>query len=430
MTQPFDILVAGAGPAGIAAAVTAAECGLRVALVDDNPTPGGQIWRAGAHIPRAAQHWIARLNASSVHQLRGWRIFDSPRPGVLLAESVAQTPRPEPAELRYNRLILATGARERFLPFPGWTLPNIMGVGALDAISRSGLPVAGKRIVVAGTSPLLLAAAAHLAQRGAHILAICEQAPLQQLLPLAAHTLSHPGKLRQALQYSWLIKDARYLTSCWPVAAHGDTQLRSVTLRQRDEQWSIDCDYLACAFHLVPNIELAALLGCRLDNGFVATDDRLQTSIPNVWCAGEPTSIGGVELSLLEGQLAALAAAGHSDAAHRLVPRRHASQRFVRALRQACALNPALRQLPSADTIVCRCEDVRLESLRSRSSWRDGKLHTRCGMGPCQGRVCGPATEFLFGWRAESVRPPLFPTPVSHLASASISTRNTSTEAP
>jgi NADPH-dependent 2,4-dienoyl-CoA reductase/sulfur reductase-like enzyme len=360
---------------------------------------------------------MARLEAARVVRLQGWRVFDAPQPGVLYAERNAGEMEPDSCvELSYRKLILATGARERFLPFPGWTLPNVMGAGGLDTMARGGLPVAGKRVVVAGTGPLLLAVAAHLAERDAKIVAICEQASRTQMMPLAMQAAAYPGKLRQGLHYRWTTRRSRYLTECWPVAALGDTRLRSVRLRRGDREWTEECDYLACGFHLVPNTELAALLGCALDDGFVSADELLRTSVADVWCAGEPTGIGGVELSLLEGEMAALAAAGRVQEARRLTAKRRSLLRFAQALRQACTLNPLLRETAGDDTIVCRCEDVRLGALRGRAGWRDAKLHTRCGMGPCQGRICGGAAEFLFGWRPESVRPPLFPTLVSSLA--------------
>jgi len=149
---------------------------------------------------------------------------------------------------------------------------------------------------------------------------------------------------------------------------------------------------------LVPNLELAALIGCRIEDGFVATDDMLQTSVAGVFCAGEPTSIGGVELALLEGKIAGLAAAVGTAAAEKLVSHRRRRLRFVHALRSATALDPQLRKLATETTLVCRCEDVSYGALRKHVSWRDAKLQTRCGMGPCQGRICGAATEFLFGW--------------------------------
>jgi len=422
MTESFDIVVVGAGPAGITAAVAAAEAGQSAALFDDNPAAGGQIWRHGGRLPPEGQGWLARLEASSVVRSQGWRVVDCPAPYVVRAEANPGAVLPESgptrtancADYRYKKLIIATGARERFLPFPGWTLPNVMGAGGLDAMVRGGLPIAGKRVIVAGTGPLLLAVAAHLAGQGARILAICEQAPLSRLARFTMHVLREPAKLWQGAGYG-LAVGLRLRTGCWPVAAHGDDRLRRVTLRQGKKLWDVDCDYLACGFHLVPNIELPALLGCSIANGFVATDDTMRTSVEDVYCAGEPTGIGGVDLSLLEGQIAGLAAAGRPDAVLALIRKRRARLGFVRALAEACRLDPQLRSLATGQTIVCRCEDVRFETLALRTSWREAKLHTRCGMGPCQGRICGGATEFLFGWGADAVRPPVFPARVSSL---------------
>ncbi len=429
MTQIFDTLVIGAGPAGMAAAIAAAESGQRVGVVDDNPAPGGQVWRHGTPLPNAGRRWKGQFEAAPAVRLAGWRVIDclrlAPDGGVLRAE--CNTPSVPAADLHFRHLILATGARERFLPFPGWTLPNVMGVGGLDAMVRGGLPIAGKRVVVAGTGPLLLAVAAHLIKRGAQVVAICEQASLAQMAPLGLALLRQPGKLRQGAAYRWATRKTPFLTHCWPLAAlaepgaddHRDPgtqpRLRTVTLHRNGRQWNVACDYLACGFHLVPNTELATLLGCQMQDGFVVTDQQMRTSTPGVWCAGEPTGIGGVDASLLEGRIAGLSAAGKSEAALSLSQRRPAIQAFTQALEHACRLNPRLRDLAAEETTVCRCEDVHMGALRERSSARDARLHTRCGMGPCQGRICGAATEFLFGWLPDPARPPIFPALVSSL---------------
>jgi NADPH-dependent 2,4-dienoyl-CoA reductase/sulfur reductase-like enzyme len=192
--------------------------------------------------------------------------------------------------------------------------------------------------------------------------------------------------------------------------------VQSVVISRGGKHEEIACDYLACGFHLVPNTALAVLLGCRLQNGFVQVDEFQRTSQPNVFCAGEPTGIGGVDLSLIEGQIAGLAVIGKEDGTRDLFSARRKLRSFAEALDRTFALRPELKALASAETIVCRCEDVKYEHLTEHRSWRAAKLHTRCGMGPCQGRVCGPATQFLLGWTPDSVRPPIFPVALQNLA--------------
>jgi NADPH-dependent 2,4-dienoyl-CoA reductase/sulfur reductase-like enzyme len=221
-------------------------------------------------------------------------------------------------ELSYKHLVLATGARERFLPFPGWTLPNVMGAGGLQAMVKCGLPVRGKRVVVAGTGPLLLAVAAYLRRHGAEISMICEQASWSSLARFGVSLFGRPGKVAQALQLKKELSGVPLAANSWPLAAHGRQTLESVTVSQSGEGKTIPCDYLACGFHLVPNIELPLLLGCEVQAGCVRVDDSQQTTVSRVFCAGEPTRIGGVELSLVEGQIAGLAVTGRMTEAKQL----------------------------------------------------------------------------------------------------------------
>ena len=187
----FDVVVVGAGPAGIAAAVSAARSGARTALVDDNPAPGGQIWRAAEHAPErspCASAWFERLRSAPVHRIFGARVFRADG-GVVNAETADGL-----LHIAYRNLILATGARERFLPFPGWTLLNVLGAGGLQALAKSGLPVRDKRVVIAGTGPLLLAVAAYLQDHGASVVAICEQASRTALARIGLARSSRPRK--------------------------------------------------------------------------------------------------------------------------------------------------------------------------------------------------------------------------------------------
>jgi NADPH-dependent 2,4-dienoyl-CoA reductase/sulfur reductase-like enzyme len=404
-----DALVIGAGPAGLAAAYRAAQNRSRVVVIDDNPAAGGQIWRGELAKPtsREAQAWFEKIRSVDIQLINGARVFQQLRPGTLLAETSEGV-----CELNYDSLVLATGARERFLPFPGWTLPNVMGAGGLQALVKTGLPIEGKRVVVAGSGPLLWAVAAYLRSRGADVLLIAEQASSARLVKFG---LGLASKMSQAFSLKRQLQGVRNFNSCWVVAAHGTDRLESVTLFQRGKRRQVACDYLACGFHLVPNVELAELLSCVVENGCVKVDQYQQTSVANVYSAGEATGIGGLELSLVEGEIAGLAIAGRHEEARSLFPVRVRQRKFAKLLNDTFALRDELRQLPAPETIVCRCEDVRFGHLFEHSSWRAAKLQTRCGMGPCQGRVCGGAVEFLFGWRAESVRPPVLPVRVESL---------------
>jgi NADPH-dependent 2,4-dienoyl-CoA reductase/sulfur reductase-like enzyme len=417
MSTDTEVLVIGAGPAGIAAATAAAMHGREVLLLDDNLAPGGQIWReATTAQPEepddARRKTLLALRVSGARIFSGWRVFDAPRGGTLRAIDDSG-PEIHTIDVSYEQLVLATGARERFLPFPGWTLPGVFGAGGLEALARGGFSVAAKRIVVAGTGPLLLPVAAHLRQMGGRVTTVAEQASRRQLARFSTSLSRQPGKLIEGLQYRAASGGSKYRPGCWPVAALGTEMVEAVRLTDGQRTWEEPCDLLACGFHLVPNTELASLLGCGLRDGFIEVVDVQRTSILNVFAAGEPTGIAGVESALLTGTMAGLSAAGKVEEAKALLPRRKKFERFAERLKTAFALRPELLALAEPDTIVCRCEDVTYDVLKSYEDWNDAKLQTRCGMGACQGRVCGPATEALFGWRPSSVRPPLFPVPLS-----------------
>src|SRR5258708_35675546 len=218
MADSFDILVIGAGPAGLAAACCAAESGRRVGIVDDNPDLGGQIWRNEVAKPssKEAARWLKRVRLARCEFLPGAQVISQPRLECLLVDEKGHA-----LEVLYRKLIIATGARELFLPFPGWTLPNVMGAGGLQALVKGGLPIKGKRVAVAGSGPLLLAVAAYLQNQGAGICLIAEQAPLRNLLRFALYLWKQPGKLRQAVQLKGQLRRVPYLARCWPIAAAG-----------------------------------------------------------------------------------------------------------------------------------------------------------------------------------------------------------------
>lgn len=408
-----DVVVVGAGPAGIAAACAAAERGKRVVLVDNNPWPGGQIWKAppAGEIPPLAASWRRRLEACGAEVLGRATVFAALERNRLLAAS------PDGGiVLTGEKIILATGARELALPFPGWTLPGVLAPGGLESLAKSGWPVRGKRVVVAGSGPLLLAAASGLKRHGATIVAMAEQAPWTRLLRFGLTLTRRPGKLLEGLAIQRRLWATPYRCGWWPVRAEGDGRVEAVVLTDGRRRRTLPCDYLACGFGLVPNVELAQLLGCRLRAGLVEVDGCQETTVRHVFCAGEPTGIGGMDCALVEGQIAGLCAAGYTGEARRLFRRREGWHRFRENLATAFVLRDELRGLAAADTVVCRCEDVRRDALEGCAGFRAAKLQTRCGMGACQGRTCGAATRFLWGWENDSHRPPILPVRLAALA--------------
>jgi NADPH-dependent 2,4-dienoyl-CoA reductase/sulfur reductase-like enzyme len=421
-----DVLVVGAGPAGIVAATAAAEHGRKVLVLDDNRKPGGQIWRQSS-TPQAAStqqrdakknRALDRLQRSGAQLLAGRTVFSASATSFVDAihETATQT---AVERIQFQQLILATGARERFLPFPGWTLPGVFGAGGLQALVRAGYPVAGKRVVVAGSGPLLLAVAAHLASDGATVSTVAEQAPFSKLAAFAAPMWRQPAKLFQGANYRAILRSTSYRTGCWVVeaiAAPDAPHLSAVRMTDGKRTWTEPCDLLACGYHLVPNTEIAELLGCALQGSFVHVDAQQRTSTPNVFCVGEPTGIGGLDAAIVQGEVAGLTCAGQrTETLRTRVLKEHA---FAKGLARAFALREDLRSLAKPDTIVCRCEDVSFATLKGHNGWSDIKLQTRCGMGPCQGRICGPAIEFILNCKPASVRQPLYPVPLRALCSA------------
>jgi D-hydroxyproline dehydrogenase subunit alpha len=403
-----EVVVVGAGPAGIAAAVHAAEGGARTLLLDEQARPGGQIWRGEA--PAAAREWLARLSRSGATVLTGALVVDAPQPAQLLVARDGA-----PIRVAFERLVLATGARELFLPFPGWTLPGVVGVGGAQALLKAGARFEGLRVVVAGSGPLLLAAAAALAGAGARIVGIAEQAPLPRLASFGASLWRHPRRIIEALGYATTLFGVPYRTGTWVREALGDARVERVVLSGAGAGGPWDCDVLACGFGLVPNLELPRLLGCETNAGGVVVDASQRTSRDAVFATGEVCGIAGRDHALVTGTIAGLAAVGRA-VAPALAARRESGIAFAARLSRAFALRDELLSLARPDTIVCRCEDVPLGRLGAGGSAREVKLHTRAGMGACQGRVCGTALGFLRGFAPDSVRSPLAPVPVAVLA--------------
>ncbi|MFH8727169.1 NAD(P)/FAD-dependent oxidoreductase [Streptomyces termitum] len=447
-----DLAVVGAGPAGLAAAVTAATLGLAVALLDAGTRPGGQYYRhpdpvLGAARPEALHHdWTAfagraaelraHARAGRVRYLPGhqvWSVTGSGTDWTVHARADEAAARP----VRARAVLLATGAYERQLPFPGWTLPGVVGAGGAQAMLKSGLVLPGRRVVVAGSGPLLLAVAASLAAAGARVPAVVEAAGYA---PYARHTgtlLRNPGKLVEGAVHggALLRHRVRPLLRHAVVAAHGTGRVEAVTVARLDRDWRpvpgtgrrVPCDALAVGHGLVPELSLATALGCATRtaaDGTVALvlTPGLRTSVPGVWAAGETGGVGGAQLALIEGEIAAHTVAGRAVPAG-LVRGRERLRAFADVMGAAHRPGPGWTDWLREETAVCRCEEVSAGCVREAvaelgaTDARTVKLLTRAGMGWCQGRMCGPAVAALAGdGPAPDRRPLACPVPLRQLA--------------
>lgn len=425
--RDYDVLVIGAGPAGLAAAAAARGHGARVGLVDAQATPGGQVWRhAVGQAATPAAKRLADLTTSGVDWRAQTQIVAA-ETGELLAEDPAGALR-----LRYGALVLATGARELLLPFPGWTLPGVTGAGGAQALAKQGVPFAGRRILVAGRGPLLLAAADTLRRHGARVIGICERTPPGRLWRFAFGLPRWPGKAAQAMALRLRLARVPYWNDSEVVAAHGEGRVEAVDIRRGGHRVRLACDSVAVGYGLVPNVELAQTLGCALDTHLrhphVRVDEHQRTSVAAVYAAGEACGIGGRDSALLEGAIAGhVAAAGEGAIPWKLRGQQRHARAFAAWLRQH--FEPAATAWPSiaGDTLVCRCEDVALSDLDGYADPRDAKLVTRCGMGACQGRICGAAIAELGLFTGHPAtpdrRPPLFPARLDTLAGPFVPTK-------
>ena len=426
----FDAVVVGAGPAGLAAAIEAATAGARVLLVDDGAQLGGQIYRRLAPGLRAesgdrlgadqvaSQTLLDALGRLPVTVWSGaevWGIFPERVLAVLHDGRCTQ--------VEAGALVLATGAYDRPVAFPGWTLPGVVTAGGTTALIKSQRILPGRRVLLAGTGPLLLAAAVGLVRGGAEVVGIAEAGTRTAL----ARLLRRPGVLGKALGVMATLQRAGVPT--WArhgiVRAEGREGVERAVIAALDDAWrpvagterTLEVDTVCIGYGLVPSTELAQLAGCALtyragQGGWVpvADPDRLMaTSAPGVFVAGDGAGVAGSETALEQGRLAGLGAALHvgrlgakAAGARARAPRRRldALVSFRRSLEAILEPRPGLCERVTDDTVVCRCEEVTGAEIREAIA--DGALSltevraaTRSGMGLCQGRWCSPTVAAL-----------------------------------
>jgi thioredoxin reductase len=411
-----DVLVIGGGPAGMAAAAVAAEAGLEVVLVDERAKLGGQYYKqpTGAVDEgsldrqfRAGRALAERVRNAGVTVLAGVQVWGAFAPDEIMATSEAAR-----WTLRAKRLVLATGAYERAVPIPGWTLPGVITTGAAQTLLRAHQVAPGQRVLISGNGPLNLQVAAELVRAGVDVVALAELARPRRLGPLARMAAAAPELIRDGAKYRAALARVPVLSASAVVRCEGDERVRSVTVAKIDAQGrpvanterAFAVDAVCVGFGFLPSNELSRALGCRHDIDpqrhelVVRRDTRGRTSVDGVWVVGDAGGIGGARLAQATGTLAGadvVKSLGASPPPTGSAERdRWRSARFQAALWQLYAAPRLVDQLAADDTEICRCEHVTKAAVDAALA--DDIAHigalkrvTRAGMGGCQGRYCG-----------------------------------------
>jgi NADPH-dependent 2,4-dienoyl-CoA reductase/sulfur reductase-like enzyme len=426
-TSQYDVVVVGAGPAGLTAAATAARVGCSVVMLDAATQPGGQYWRhppgrldevadlqhdlatfrgLAAAVRSRVDHWpdhqvwtvARRADGFDVHAIQAGR-------DVVVAGSA---------------LVLAPGAYDRQLPFPGWDLPGVFTAGGAQALLKGHGVGVGSRVAVGGTGPFLLPVAAGLARRGVDVAGVFEANRPLGWLRHAPAVMRAAGKLVEGADYAAVLARNRIglHTRRAIVAAHGDDKVHAVTVARLDPAWrvvrgsarTVACDAVAVGWGFVPQIELALGLGCAtridLDGSLVAVvDERQASTVPGLFLAGEVCGVGGAALAVIEGEISGRAAAAWLgrpvDWPDGLRRRRRAHRAFAAAMHRVYAVPDGWLTWLDPGTPVCRCEEVTVAEIRAAfdrlgaTDARTVKLFNRAGMGWCQGRMCAYAIGCL-----------------------------------
>ncbi len=400
------IAIIGAGPAGLAAAKVAAESNSEVILLDSAPRPGGQYWRhrdevQGYKSHRASGYFDSVIDSKNVTYIHGAQVWSATRGKNAITLNYLH----EGSEksITVEKLILTTGAYDRSLPFAGWELPGSMTPGAAQALLKGHGVIAGKKILVSGTGPFLLPVAVGLAEAGADVLGIIEaHSPLRWLRsPLAL--ILNPQKALELLYYLRKIRKLSLHISFGRAVIGFSGNAVTISkvksnLESKGEVTEIECDVVAAGWGFNPDVTLGGILGCnqkvdRDGSVIFSVDSEQRSSVLNVWIAGEATGIGGADLALAEGEIAARSALNKSIPLS-LKFKRLRLQLFATALQRSYPVGNGWQGWIKPETKICRCEEVSHSEIcqsvteLSAQDSRTSKLFTRAGMGLCQGRVC------------------------------------------
>ena len=453
-----DLLIVGAGPAGLSATTKAGQLGLDCLVVDENTSAGGQYYRqppvAWANDRPSdrllrGRAKIERATAAATFRL-GCAVYGIDAEHRIWLDQDGSVERVEPA-----CVLLATGAYDRPVAFPGWTLPGVMSAGSAQALIKSQQVRPGARAVVAGSGPFLYVVALELLHAGVHVIEVIEAATVRSAVPFLPDSMRYPARLAELVGYALPLLRAgvRIRRGAMISSAGGDQRLEEVRVRpvrsganDPPRERVIDADLLCVGYGFVASTELARLAGCTLawDRGLQqnvpAYDEWQATSADGVFVAGEASGLGGAPVAECEGELAAIGVARHlgriSDAgaqrmAEPIRSRLRRLRRFASLLPRLFPAPPELAELARPETIVCRCQNVTFERAleavthAGATTLNEVKTTTRCGMGWCQGRICGGLLPSLLAQRAGTgfdpasgftARNPVRPVQVSSLA--------------
>jgi thioredoxin reductase len=436
MSGVIDVAVVGAGPAGLAAALAAGDLGCEVTLIDAGSGPGGQRYHQDLLFPgngQARRAAVERLppslarirQARQMRHLAGTMVWRAERDddgvmtlGVGGLEGGAET------TVEVRAVVLATGAAELVLPFPGWDLPGVTTAGAAQTLLQSQGVTVGRRVLVAGSGPRLLPVAAGLAEAGIQVVAVLEATPAPAARPGVSGLAAFPAEPRVGADHASVL--ARHgvplRTGYAVVACQGTDRVERAVIAQVDQDWrprpgsrsAETVDAVHVSFGFSPALELPRELGCAVvqhasrPTAAVACGADLATSVPGVFAAGEVTGVSGADAAELEGYLAGTSAARYLGRLHpseyatrtrALRARLQDARRLAAQLDQAYPLRPGWLDWPEAGTVVCRCEETYWPEIGAAvaAGARDVRTVqevTRCGTGYCQGRVCGPALQY------------------------------------
>lgn len=472
---PQNVIVIGGGPAGLSAAVAARKAGAQVTLIESSDQLGGQFWRhlpedrSGKKESKLHHNWDTYIQLRNsvlddelctvMLETQVWSLEHASTGKVLLNIAVgpADSTKRTFLQLAPDALVLATGAHDRTLPFPGWDLPGVFTAGAAQAFAKSERIAVGSRVLIAGAGPFLLPVMSSLASTQAKVVGVFE-----------ANTA---GNLRNWLKDSpWKLLGAghkgvelvEYLTShikyripyhlgYGVIQAHGTNHVEAVTVSKLDKDWNpvpgtertYQVDAVCVSHGFTPRIELAIAAGCNISpSKFVEVSESQETSIPGIYAAGEITSIGGCDAAIAEGEVAGHCAAGGrtSDSQiRRSIRNRAIFKHFAARLEAAHGIRRGWTTWLNDNTILCRCEETEFGAFRdtvkvtSSASLRSTKLTTRAGLGICQGRICGRNVETILetlsgdkrGDGSHSDRRPIVsPVRIGDLANCNISKTN------